>query len=93
MPDLPDIEELCTLCEPIPLSSAASMPEPPVTSYPMKAERKKQREETDIVNVVEWRNASNRWFLLVRRPEGGPSVHLPTKTTPIRMLTPIFQAS
>ena len=61
----------------------------------MKAERKKQREETDIVNVVEWRNASSRWFLLVRRPEGGPSAHPPKKTTPIRMLTLtlMFQAS
>ena len=66
---LPDIEELCTLCEPLPDGS-------PVTTYPMRAEKKKAREELDIVNVIEWRkdrnaDATNRWFLLVRRPEGG----------------------
>jgi len=39
----------------------------------MKMERKKQREELNIVSVVEWRNADDRWFLLTRRPEGGAS--------------------
>ncbi|KAL1943815.1 hypothetical protein VTO73DRAFT_3633 [Trametes versicolor] len=64
---VPDIEELCTLCEPLPAGS-------PVTAYPMKAEKKKAREELDIVNVIEWRKHAakgGRWFLLVRRPEGG----------------------
>ena len=66
---MPDIEELCTLCELLPVGSS-------VTAYPMKAEKKKAREELDIVNVIEWRkdrnaDATNRWFLLVRRPEGG----------------------
>ena len=45
-----------------------------MTAYPMKAEKKKAREELDVVNVVEWRrdaHATERWFLLVRRPEGG----------------------
>jgi hypothetical protein len=42
-----------------------------VTAYPMKADKKKAREELDIVNVIEWRSGSNRQFLLVRRPEGG----------------------
>jgi hypothetical protein len=40
----------------------------------MKAERKKSREELDVVNVIEWRRnleTDERWFLLVRRPEGG----------------------
>ena len=37
----------------------------------MKVERKKQREELDVVNVVEWRNEQDRFFILVRRPEGG----------------------
>ncbi|KAI0659318.1 DNA glycosylase [Cubamyces menziesii] len=64
---IPDIEELCTLCEPLPEGS-------PVTAYPMKAEKKKAREELDVVNVIEWRKhaaSEERWFLLVRRPEGG----------------------
>jgi A/G-specific adenine glycosylase len=39
----------------------------------MKVERKKQREELNIVSVVEWRSGSDRWFLLTRRPEGGLS--------------------
>ncbi|CDO75732.1 hypothetical protein BN946_scf184921.g8 [Trametes cinnabarina] len=64
--ELPDIEELCTLCEPLPSGAQ-------VTAYPMKAEKKKAREELDIVNVIEWheQNSGQRWFLLVRRPEGG----------------------
>ncbi|CAA7268367.1 unnamed protein product [Cyclocybe aegerita] len=62
-----DIEDVCRLCEPL-MSSEG------VTSYPMKADRKKAREETDVVNVIEWRSRatpSDRRFLLVRRPEGG----------------------
>lgn len=66
-----DIEDLCTLCDPIPVSDGFDAP--PVTSYPMKVERKKQREELNIVSVVEWRTANDRWFLLTRRPEGGAS--------------------
>lgn len=44
-----------------------------VATFPMKVERKKAREELDVVNVVEWRHPTgkDRWFLLVRRPEGG----------------------
>lgn len=61
-----DIEDMCSLCEPLPASAL-------VTSFPMKVERKKAREEIDIVNVVEWRRGGDRWFLLVRRPEGGKS--------------------
>ncbi|KAI0065237.1 DNA glycosylase [Artomyces pyxidatus] len=66
---VPDIEDLCSTCVPIP--SVEGQDVPPVVSYPMKGERKKQREELDIVNVVEWRNDEDRWFLLIRRPEGG----------------------
>ena len=65
--NVPDIEELCALCAPLPEGSS-------VTVYPMKVEKKKAREELDIVNVVEWRKdtrADERWFLLTRRPEGG----------------------
>ncbi|KIK22751.1 hypothetical protein PISMIDRAFT_29621 [Pisolithus microcarpus 441] len=65
-----DIEELCTLCEPLPVDEEEAGL---VTLYPMKVGRKKAREELDIVNVVEWRRGDNseRWFILVRRPEGG----------------------
>ncbi len=66
-----DIEDLCTLCDPIPVSEGFDAP--PVTSYPMKVERKRQREELNIVSVVEWRNGGDRRFLLTRRPEGGLS--------------------
>ncbi|KAJ7810132.1 DNA glycosylase [Mycena leptocephala] len=59
-----DIEDLCKICEPLTDDAA-------VTAYPMKADKKKAREELDIVNVIEWRSGSNRQFLLVRRPEGG----------------------
>ncbi|PSR78617.1 hypothetical protein PHLCEN_2v7364 [Hermanssonia centrifuga] len=64
--DINDIEDLCTLCEPLPSTGL-------VTAFPMKAQRKKAREELDIVNVVEWRHqdSQDRWFLLVRRPQGG----------------------
>ncbi|GLB39158.1 putative DNA glycosylase [Lyophyllum shimeji] len=61
-----DIEDGCTLCEPL--------EERAVTAYPMKADRKKPREELDIVNVVEWCSTAkpeDRWFLMVRRPKGG----------------------
>lgn len=66
-----DIEDLCTICDPIPVS--VGFDAPPVTSFPMRVERKKQREELNIVSVVEWRSGSDRWFLLTRRPEGGLS--------------------
>jgi A/G-specific adenine glycosylase len=64
-----DIEDLCTLCDLIPVSD--DFDAPPVTSYPMKVERKKQREELNVVSIVEWRSGNDRWFLLTRRPEGG----------------------
>jgi A/G-specific adenine glycosylase len=66
--DVCDIEDTCMLCEPLSKDS--------VTAYPMKVERKKAREELDIVNVVEWRN-EKRWFLLIRRPEEGGCFFLP----------------
>ncbi|KAI0249749.1 DNA glycosylase [Lactifluus subvellereus] len=69
MVEIEDIEDLCTLCDPISVLEGYEVP--PVTSYPMKTERKKQREELNIVSVVEWRDDNNRWFLLTRRPEGG----------------------
>ncbi|KAJ6590618.1 hypothetical protein DFH09DRAFT_1026727 [Mycena vulgaris] len=60
-----DIEDLCKICEPLTVTSD-------VTAYPMRVEKKKAREELDIVNVVEWRSGSDRQFLLVRRPDSGP---------------------
>lgn len=75
----PNIEELCTVCKPFP----ADDPETGlVTIYPMKVGRKRAREELDSVNVIEWCSADdrNRFFLLVRRPEGGPySIPHPTR--------------
>ncbi|KIM85727.1 hypothetical protein PILCRDRAFT_816934 [Piloderma croceum F 1598] len=66
--DVPDIEEMCATCEPLPLPDGTPGL---VTAFPMKVERKKPREELDIVNVIEWRYDGRRFFLLVRRPEGG----------------------
>jgi A/G-specific adenine glycosylase len=59
---------MCTVCEPVPDGAT-------VTVYPMKADRKKAREELDIVNVIEWHDTAtgDRQFLLVRRPESGKS--------------------
>ncbi|KAJ7207083.1 DNA glycosylase [Mycena pura] len=59
-----DIEDLCAIC--VPLAEGAD-----VTAYPLRVNKKKVREEFDIVNVVEWRRGSDRRFLLVRRPQGG----------------------
>ncbi|KAF9447147.1 hypothetical protein P691DRAFT_761024 [Macrolepiota fuliginosa MF-IS2] len=64
---LPDIEDSCGVCEPM-------IPGWDITAFPMKADRKKAREELDIINIIEWRydKASHqRFFLLVRRPETG----------------------
>ena len=67
MPESDDIEELCSLCEPVDPGEEAG-----VTKYPMKVEKKKAREETDVVNVIEWAAPSGkRHFLLARRPESG----------------------
>ncbi|KAI0264658.1 DNA glycosylase, partial [Gloeopeniophorella convolvens] len=101
-----DIEDLCTLCDPIPICDGCDAP--PATSYPMKTERKKQREELNIVSVVEWRNGDERSFLLTRRPEGGllaglhefpTSPEVPTsispseeKQTAVSLLSDLIQA-
>ncbi|KAF8448666.1 DNA glycosylase [Boletus edulis BED1] len=68
--EVADIEESCILCDPLPADEPDTAL---VTIYPMKVERKKAREELDSVNAIEWRTAddSERFFLLVRRPEGG----------------------
>ncbi|KAF8828190.1 hypothetical protein HHX47_DHR4000635 [Lentinula edodes] len=61
---LPDIEDLCDLCEPLTKENG-------VTVYPMKAKKKKARVELDVVSIVEWRSIDDRQFLLVRRPDKG----------------------
>ncbi|KAJ4479837.1 DNA glycosylase [Lentinula lateritia] len=61
---LPDIEDLCELCEPLTEENG-------VTAYPMKAKKKKARVELDVVSIVEWRSIDDRQFLLVRRPDKG----------------------
>ncbi|KLO10729.1 DNA glycosylase [Schizopora paradoxa] len=67
LPAVQDIEELCSICEPVDPSEERG-----VTRYPMKAERKKAREEVDLVNVIEWRSTfGDRHFVLARRPETG----------------------
>ena len=63
----PDIEDICHICESVSV-------EPAVTVFPMRVDRKKVREELDIVNVIEWRqdlNSGERFFLLIRRPKIG----------------------
>ncbi|KAL6298669.1 DNA glycosylase [Sparassis latifolia] len=87
---VPDIEELCSHCEALPAPGL-------VTAFPMKTGKKKAREELDIVSVIEWRSRTDdqRWFLLVRRPEGGllaglhefpTSPNVPVPTSPSAMI-------
>ncbi|KAF5390017.1 hypothetical protein D9757_003838 [Collybiopsis confluens] len=61
----PDIEDVCTLCKPLPKGISG------VSIYPMKAEKKKARVEVDIISVVEWRSSEDQKFLLLRRPDKG----------------------
>lgn len=44
-----DIEDLCTICEPIPSWSDSG-----VMKYRTKCSRKGVRDELDTVNVIEW---------------------------------------
>ncbi|KAJ3729718.1 DNA glycosylase [Lentinula raphanica] len=60
-----DIEDLCTLCEPLPDGQHG------VVAYPMKVKKKKARTEVDVASVIEWRSVDDRQFLLVRRPDKG----------------------
>jgi len=66
-PTLKDIEDTCNVCEPFADYQG-------VTTYPMRVDRKKAREELDLVNVIEWHSRAdpeNRQFLMIRRPESG----------------------
>ncbi|GAA5936490.1 A/G-specific adenine glycosylase [Sporobolomyces koalae] len=83
-----DLEDLCTLCSPLP-ARAAEEPQHVVEIYPMAKERKKQREEETAVCLVEWQpsggDLQDRQVLVFKRPEKGllagllefPSVDLP----------------
>ncbi|KZS97152.1 DNA glycosylase [Sistotremastrum niveocremeum HHB9708] len=65
-PNLEDIEDLCTTCSPHVLSADLG-----VVRYPMKIERKKAREETDLVVALEWRSGEDRRLVLQKRPDDG----------------------
>jgi len=85
-----DIEDICQICEPLTCFEG-------VTSYPMKPDRKKAREELDIVSVIEWQSSSRpeeRMFLLTRRPEGGLLAGLyefPTSDNVSKTIKPVAQ--
>lgn len=72
-PPVADLEDLCSLCEPVSVSLEAG-----VTIYPMAKERKKPREEETAVCVLEWQSSvasetenGGRKVLIVKRPEKG----------------------
>jgi len=75
----PDIEDLCTLCSPLPYESAAEARAHGVEVYPMAKEKTKKRDEDSVVCVVEWvasegdKGDEERKVLLVKRPEKGAS--------------------
>ncbi|GAA6007004.1 A/G-specific adenine glycosylase [Rhodotorula paludigena] len=87
----PDIEDLCTLCSPLPYEDAIEARQHTVEVYPMAKEKAKKREEDTAVCVVEWVPSEHfvgeegRMVLLVKRPEKGllaglyefPAVDLP----------------
>ncbi|GAA5881598.1 hypothetical protein JCM8547_002315, partial [Rhodosporidiobolus lusitaniae] len=92
-PEEIDIEDLCTLCSPLPFSSfSEARREFNVETYPMAKERVKKKEEETAVCVVEWvedgkedEGDEGRKVLLFKRPEKGllaglfefPAIDLP----------------
>jgi A/G-specific adenine glycosylase len=66
-----DMEDLCTTCEQVPQEEKAKG----VCTYPMKAAKKRPREEDTQVTVLEWRAKGEEdeegLFLVVKRPEKG----------------------
>lgn len=72
-----DIEDLCTLCAPLPYETSADGRAHSVEVYPMAKEKTKKREEDTAVCVVEWvplgtpEGEDERQVLLVKRPEKG----------------------
>ncbi|GAA5844513.1 hypothetical protein JCM9279_006329 [Rhodotorula babjevae] len=73
----PDIEDLCTLCSPLPYESPAEARAHGVEAFPMAKEKAKKRDEDSVVCVVEWvasegdTGDEERKVLLVKRPEKG----------------------
>ena len=67
----PDIEDICDICVPFD-------EEPDVTSYPVKVDKKKPREESDLVLVLQWRSRSEEdpFYFLRKRSEHGTSLHI-----------------
>ncbi|GAA5896460.1 hypothetical protein JCM6882_001019 [Rhodosporidiobolus microsporus] len=79
-PSPPDIEDLCTLCSPLPDNEddASSALSHSVEAYPMAKEKTKKRDEETAVCVLEWVNEGGdrggeegRKVLLIKRPEKG----------------------
>ncbi|GAA6043599.1 hypothetical protein JCM8097_008279 [Rhodosporidiobolus ruineniae] len=92
-----DIEDLCTLCSPLPYDTPSEAKTHNVEVYPMAKVRAKKREEETAVCVVEWvpegtegEGEEGRKVLLVKRPEKGllaglyefPAVDLPPSDDP-----------
>ncbi|GAA5905812.1 A/G-specific adenine glycosylase [Sporobolomyces salmoneus] len=77
-----DLEDLCTLCSPLPAGDD-DLKAHGVEIYPMAKERKKQREEETAVCLVEWESSEDtegddekarkkdRKVLVMKRPEKG----------------------
>lgn len=79
----PDIEDLCSLCSPLPYVSPTEARNHNVEVYPMAKEKTKKREEDTAVCVLEWvpkgvadPTDEERQVLLVKRPEKGACVVL-----------------
>ncbi|BGP32748.1 hypothetical protein JCM10296v2_004532 [Rhodotorula toruloides] len=92
-----DIEDLCSLCAPLPYEDASELRRHGVEAYPMAKEKTKKRDEETAVCVLEWvpsgtdeKSDEGRKVLLIKRPEKGllaglyefPAVDLPASTAP-----------
>jgi hypothetical protein len=84
----PDIEDICDICVPFD-------EEPDVTSYPMKVDKKKPREESDLVLVLQWRSRSGEdpFYFLRKRSKRGASLHIIQQLSLMSPLSPIQNRS
>ncbi|KIO30707.1 hypothetical protein M407DRAFT_20236 [Tulasnella calospora MUT 4182] len=62
---VPDIEDMCNVCEPFPDDGKA------VTRFPMKVIKKAQRREASVVTVLQVEFAGEEWLLMSQRPAKG----------------------